>query len=357
MRLRRWYCSAVVSAVLVSVAAFALVNGFVPSAIPSAQAQNDSQFFPMSDVRPGLKGVGRTIMEGDRVTEFQVEMLGILKNVLAPKHDAILARFSGGGLEKTGVVAGMSGSPVYVGGKLVGAVAISFPFEKEPYGVITPIEDMLAVVPSGGQPRETTSETAGAPYGPPWRLATVSGGSAAEARLIPGNSEDAASPNAWAQWAKSVAPSDGPGGSDLASSLRLPLRFSGFPADVVNRYCSVFRALGFEPLAGGSLTGASFAPELSKPGAESEAGAHAATVQDLEPGSMVSLLFVRGYLNLNADCTVTYRQGNNLYACGHQVFLLGPTQIPFAPARVLATVPSLSASFKVDAPGEIAGSI
>ena len=99
---------------------------------PVAWCQSDIQLFPIADVKPGLKGVGRTIFEGDKIEEFQVEILGVLKNVLAPKHDLILARLSGGPLEKTGVIAGMSGSPVYIDGKLVGAVAISFPFSKEP---------------------------------------------------------------------------------------------------------------------------------------------------------------------------------------------------------------------------------
>jgi hypothetical protein len=93
----------------------------------------------MADLKPGLKGVGRTIFQGDQIEEFQVEILGVLTNVLAPKHDLILARLSGGPLEKTGVTAGMSGSPVYVDGKLVGAVAVSFPFSKEPLAGITPI--------------------------------------------------------------------------------------------------------------------------------------------------------------------------------------------------------------------------
>ena len=78
---------------------------------------------------------------------------------------------------------------------------------------------------------------------------------------------------------------------------------------------------------------------------------------DLEPGSMISLLLVRGDLNLNIDCTVTYRQGNNLYACGHQVLAAGPAQFPFAPAHVIVTVPSIASSFKVDAPGAVVGTI
>src|SRR3990172_12094529 len=83
---------------------------------PSLWGQNEIQFFPLSEIRPGLKGVGRTVFEGNKIEEFQVEILGVLKNATAPKHDVILARLSGGPLEKTGVVAGMSGSPVYVDG-------------------------------------------------------------------------------------------------------------------------------------------------------------------------------------------------------------------------------------------------
>src|SRR6266542_258779 len=93
---------------------------------PSLQSQNNPKIFPIDEVRPGLKGVGRTVFEGDKIEEFQVEILGVLRNAIAPKQDLILARLSGGPLEKTGVVAGMSGSPVYIDGKLVGAVAIAF---------------------------------------------------------------------------------------------------------------------------------------------------------------------------------------------------------------------------------------
>src|SRR5208282_92269 len=115
--------------------------------VPVLRAQDDIKFFPLSEVRPGLKGVGRTIFQGDTITEFQVEILGVLRNAIAPKQDLILARLSGGPLADTGVIAGMSGSPVYIDGKLVGAVAIAFPFSKEPIAGITPIEQMIDVVP------------------------------------------------------------------------------------------------------------------------------------------------------------------------------------------------------------------
>src|SRR5437867_9905165 len=127
-------------------------------AAPLLRAQNATQFFPLSEVRPGLKGVGRTVFEGDRVDEFQVELLGVLKNAVAPKQDLILARLSGGPLEKTGVIAGMSGSPVYIDGKLVGAVARAFPFAKEAITGITPIEQMVQVVPEAVR---ASAQTAG----------------------------------------------------------------------------------------------------------------------------------------------------------------------------------------------------
>src|ERR1035441_7020989 len=107
--------------------------------------RSSTPIFPLSDIRPGLKGVGRTIFEGDKIEEFQVEFLGVLKNALAPKRDLILARLTGGPLATTGVISGMSGSPVYVDGKLVGAVSRAFPLSKGAIAGITPIEEMLTV--------------------------------------------------------------------------------------------------------------------------------------------------------------------------------------------------------------------
>jgi len=284
--------------------------------------------FPVSEIRPGLKGVGRTVFEGDKVEEFQVEILGVLKNALAPKRDVILARLSGGPLEKTGVISGMSGSPVYVDGKLVGAVAISFPFAKEPLAGITPIEEMLRVVPEGKAP-----PAAPRPMSMNFQIARAPRSSGDAGRLIP--EEDAGLPSLG-----KVLPAEA--AATTLADLRLPLRLGGFSSDAVELYKPLFRQMGFEPMQGGALSGGE---------------ATAATKSDLGPGSMISLLLVRGDLNVNVDCTVTYRQGNNLYACGHRVLSAGPAQFPFAPARVLATVPSLATSFKIDAPGPVMGTI
>src|SRR2546426_4316070 len=142
-------------------------------ATPCGWSQDGVKFFPLDQVRAGLKGVGRTVFEGDRIDEFQVEILGVLKNAVAPKQDLILARLSGGPLEKTGVIAGMSGSPVYIEGKLVGAVARAFPFAKEAIAGITPIEQMVQVVPEAVR---ASAPTAGRPAGTPQAASPWAGG-------------------------------------------------------------------------------------------------------------------------------------------------------------------------------------
>src|SRR5580765_1288941 len=107
-------------------------------------------FFPLQDVKAGMHATGRTVFSGDRIEEFQVEILGVLENI-GPKQSLILGRLSGGPIEKTGVMQGMSGSPVYIDGKLVGAVAMAFPFSKEAIAGIRPIADMLGVLDSPTQ--------------------------------------------------------------------------------------------------------------------------------------------------------------------------------------------------------------
>jgi hypothetical protein len=290
-------------------------------------AQNTSDFFPSTELRPGLKGVGRTIFEGDKVEEFQVEILGVLKNLLAPKRDVILARLSGGPLEKTGVIAGMSGSPVYVDGKLVGAIALSFPFSKEPLAGITPIGEMLGVAPTAAPPAASRPTPA---MNLNYRISRDAGEGA---RLVP----DADDP---LTGLATLFSADGV--QLLPDNLRLPLKFGGFSPSAVEASASLLRRLGFEPMLGGALA----ASPTDTP-----------VKGDIQAGSMISMLLVRGDLNVNADCTVTYRKGNQLYACGHRFLLAGPADIPFAKASVVATVPNLASSFKIDALGPLAGVI
>jgi SpoIVB peptidase S55 len=309
---------------------------FLSGMAPMARAQDHQKFFPVSEIKPGLKGVGRTIFEGDKIQEFQVEFLGVLKNVIGPKHDVILARLSGGPLEKTGVIAGMSGSPVYVDGKLVGAVALSFPFSKEPIAGITPIEEMLDVVP--GAATKAEAEPAGSDL--MGRIVRVSTQGAGSARLIPNENFDELPIPGFSRSADSAR--------GQMAGLRLPLSFGGFSTSAIQSASPLFRQMGFEPMEGAMLSSGS--------STSSAATAPAGSVP-IEPGSMVSVLLVRGDLNLNVDCTVTYLDANKLFACGHRFLLTGPASFPMAKADVLVTVPNLSSSFKVDTPGQLVGSI
>ncbi len=285
--------------------------------------QASPPIFPLKDVHAGLKGVGRTIFEGDKIQEFQVEILGVLKNAIAPQRDLILARLTGGPLADTGVISGMSGSPVYVDGKLVGAVSRAFPLSKDAIAGITPIEDMMSV---GTAPAATRAHLS-----PPQNLhiARVSGGSSDLDRIILDETSEAPVPQETTD-------------SNSLTDLLLPLRFGGFSNAAINMFSPQFRRLGLEPMAGGIISGGGDSPP---------------SPADLTPGSMVSLLLVKGDLLLNIDCTVTFRQGNNLYACGHQVLAEGPAAFPFAPAHVIVTIPSIASSFKIDAPGAVMGTI
>ena len=115
-------------------------------ACAAAVLQAAPAIFPLKDIRAGQHGVGRTVFSGSKVEEFQVEILGVLENI-GPKQSIILARLKGGPLEQTGVMQGMSGSPVYIDGRLAGAVALGFPLAKEPIAGIRPIEEMLRIEP------------------------------------------------------------------------------------------------------------------------------------------------------------------------------------------------------------------
>src|SRR6187455_2137034 len=118
------------------VAALVLLAGAVAPAQPN--------YMPVSEVRPGMVGIGRTVFEGDRLDDFRVQILGVLRNQIGPRRDLILARLEGGPLARTGVIAGMSGSPVYINGRMIGAVSYSLgEFATEPIAGITPIAEMI----------------------------------------------------------------------------------------------------------------------------------------------------------------------------------------------------------------------
>jgi hypothetical protein len=242
-----------------------------------------------------------TVFEGTQPEAMDVEILGVLKNVLGPGQDMILARLKGSKPEYTGVVAGMSGSPVYIDGKLLGALSYRIgQFSKEPIAGITPIAEMLAV--------NGTTEPA------TWMHST--------SQL---NSGDTRSPTTATADATDIHPID------------TPLVLSGFSPDAVKFFQDHVSIMGAMPVAG--LGGSS--PESALGGIHGDAG------PPLLPGSAVSALLVRGDLEIAATCTVTYVDPHQVLACGHPITRYGNVSIPMTKADVVATLASPLNSFKI----------
>jgi hypothetical protein len=262
--------------------------------------------FPLSEVKPGLHGVGRTVFSGTKVEQFDVEILGVLENV-GPKQSVILARLSGGPLEKTGVLQGMSGSPVTINGRLVGAVALSFPFSKEPIAGIRPIEEML--------------------------------------RAEPARPPAAAHLNPFEYGAELPTRASLQAGSDRLLEIATPLWLGGFTRSTLDHFAPQLRAAGFEPVQG--VSG----------GASPEASNQSASPGKLEPGSMISVELLTGDLSAGADGTVTLVDGPRVYAFGHRFMGAGDTELPFARADVITLLASLNSSFKISSTREWLGTI
>jgi hypothetical protein len=306
-------------------AIFAIVLCLAHSA-PLAAAPVATPTLSLDQIQPGMKGFGKTVFEGTRIDEFQVEILGVLRNV-APRQSLILARLSGGPLERTGVLAGMSGSPVYIDGKLIGAVAMTFQFIKEPIAGITPIEQMIGA--SGADPLPAP----GAPAQMAWRLAQDASGEprllALETPKLTPPEQNLSSRVVW-------------GGADTSlTRVATPLVLSGFTPQAIEFFEPQFHSLGLVPVQGGMGGGT---------------GADAPPVP-LEPGSMISVQLVRGDMGVSADGTVTLVEDNRIFAFGHPFLSAGPMAIPFGESRVIASIPGLATSMKITTPGRLLGVI
>lgn len=255
---------------------------------------------PLADIKPGMTGAGRTVFAGGQVEEFQAEILGILENV-GPKQSIILARLSGGPLEKTGVLQGMSGSPIYIDGKLIGAVALSFAFSKEPIAGIRPIAEMIDAA-SG------TSLAAPPP----------STGAA-----LPQRAEFQAGP------AKLL-------------EIATPFWMAGFSRSTLDHFGPILRSAGLEPVQGAS-GGGQPTPNT--------------TNRRPQPGEMISVQLMTGDLSVGADGTVTHVDGDRIWAFGHRFLAGGETAMPFARAEVMTLLASQNLSFKISTPKEWMGAI
>lgn len=315
-----------------ALAALALnVSAQQPSA--AIGSQPDARLFPLEDVKPGMKGIARTVFHGTESEEFGVEILGVLPGFPGPHQSAIIARLSGANAEKTGVFAGMSGSPVYIDGRLVGAIAFSFPFSKEPIAGITPIKQMIDIFERG----------AGRSMGETPEPRTVSFRELAATEWKPNLPKQAVA------GAPMVAPvaANSPLIPLLGQQLQpiaTPVVFGGVSQDALALYAPQLQANGLMPVSG--VGGAAAITPLG-----------AITDKTLAPGTSVSVQLVRGDYSVAASGTVTFRDGNKIYAFGHPFLSLGSSDMPMTEASVVTVIPNVNNSFKLAVPGQMVGSI
>jgi hypothetical protein len=296
---------------------------------PGGWAKSD--FFKIEDLRPGMKGIGKTCYEGTKPEEFQVEILGVLHGV-NPGADAVLARFSGNRLDKVGIFEGMSGSPVFIDGKLLGAVAYSYTFAKEAIGGITPITQMV----------DAFKENEDFPSGIPlkksrlwnYRLPIPATGdkSLAQAFILNGM-----------QLPQSRTTFNGHSLIPIAT----PLNMGGFHPEALKMFAPQFRAVGMSMLQG---TGGSTLSADS-------GGIKGQVSPPFEAGSNIVVSLVQGDMEVSAGGTVTYIDGDRLYAFGHNFMELGYTELPMQKAKAITVFPSLESSFKILEAGAVVGTI
>src|SRR5437667_4412804 len=265
-----------------------------------AVAQESNEILPLSQVRAGMEGYAYTIFAGDQVEKFDLEVIGVLDNFLGPKQSIILVQLKGPKVEHTGVVAGMSGSPVYLDGKLAGALSLKLGiFSKEPIAGVTPIQDVLNP-PSQPPAAQAAPQQLGLPSETSTRTALLS--------------------------ASALEP------------IETPLVFSGFQPAALQQFASQLQGYGFVAAQGGT---ASPRPDDAR----------------LVAGDMAGMVLVQGDASINSACTVTAVRADRVYLCGHPFMSLGDIQLPMARSRVATTLSSNLASTKIVNVGGAIGTI
>jgi len=288
---------------------------------PAAGAELDARrYMPLAEVRPGMTAVGRTTLKGTTITEFQVEILAILEHY-GPKQALIIGRCRGAGLEQTGVISGMSGSPVYIDGRLIGAVAYTFSWSKVPICGIQPIEQMLGLAerfrrrPAEPAPKAVQALPQPAAARPTDRAADVS-------VTVP---------------ASALASADLPAafaGRDVyrMHPIRTPVMVSGVPQRILTPLANDLAPYGLVPMAGGGAQ--HDLPEAAK----------------LEPGAPLAVSLLRGDVQMTVMGTITDVVGDRVYGFGHALYGLGQANYPLMTGVAQVVIPSLRTSFRMGAP-------
>src|SRR5258706_5609725 len=265
-----------------------------------AHAQESNELLPLNQIRAGMQGYAYTIFAGDQIEKFNLEVIGVLDNFLGLRQSIILVQLKGEKVEHTGVVAGMSGSPVYLDGKLAGALSLKLGiFTKEPIAGVTPINDVLTP-----PPQPATAQAATQQLGLPSEASTRTGL---------------------------------PSGSAL-EPIETPLVFSGFQPAALQQFANQLQGYGFVAAQGGTA-----APQADD--------------GHLVAGDMAGMVLVQGDASINSACTVTAVRADKVYLCGHPFLSLGDIQIPMARSRVLTTLSSDLASTKIVNVGGSIGTI
>ncbi|HWF38879.1 MAG TPA: hypothetical protein VG322_10195 [Candidatus Acidoferrales bacterium] len=275
---------------------------------PPARPADAPTTIPVSDIKPGMKGEVYTIFEGDQVEKIDLVVIGILNDALGPKQDVILVQLLGDKADKTGVAAGMSGSPVYFDGKLAGALSLKIGnFTKDAIGGVTPIASMYDVAKSSdvpAMPVRSTAENFG--------NGEMSGAAAAMPVSV--------------------------GTGQFLTPIETPLISAGLYPETLSLFKNQMASWGIAAMAGGKSPALPSDPQL-------------------KPGDMIGMDLVRGDLSLSAGCTVTSVQGDRIYACGHPLFGFGAVEIPISRAHVVMTLASSQASTKVISTGGTIGTL
>ena len=285
---------------------FSSILAFLFSVGVHAQVSKPFETISVSEIHAGMRGVAYTVFQGTKPEAMGVEVLGVLKNANGPKGDVILVRLTGERVEYTGVVAGMSGSPVYFDGKLAGALAFRIgEFSKEPIAGVTPIREMLEI---SAMDRSLGSGTVNA------KAAVRAPSKTSGPGLADLPSADGVSSHGYANYLKPI---------------EAPLVFNGFSQETMERFAPQFAKVGIVPVLGVGSVSDSKQPE------------------PLEPGSAVSAILARGDMDIAATCTVTFMDAKHLLACGHPLLQFGMVDLPMTKAQVLATLPSPLNAFKI----------
>lgn len=285
-------------------------------------------YWDVKDLRPGMKGVGKTVMVGTKLEEFGAEILGVMRDV-SPGRDMVLCRLSGCNLEHAGIIQGMSGSPIYIDGKLLGAVAYAWEFAKDPIAGVTPFQQMVQYVRSSdrriaAEAKDRESEGTGS-----LKAAAIS--------IIPELDAIAADEAVPADRGKPVAVAGGAAGM---TPIATPLAATGFSPRALSLLETRLRPLGMAPMAGGAAPENVIREQGDRP---------------LVPGAPLSIAMVMGDFDLSGIGTVTHVEGNRVYGFGHPMFGLGSCQMPMMTGYIHTVYPRASVSMKMGSPLKVVG--